>query len=386
MISLHRPVIKGEEIKEVTKVLKSSWISSSGSNVKKFEDIIASYTGSKFAVGCVNGTSALHLALIASKVPQKSEVLLPCVSFISTANVVLYHNCSPIFFDVKDNFNIDLDKVIDFLENNTFKKNKKIFNKKTKKQISAIILVHVFGKACNFTKIKKICKKNKIIIIEDAAESLGSFLKKKIHTGTQGDVGCFSFNANKLITTGGGGMLVTQNSKIGKYAKHLSMQAKKNNFYFEHDELGYNYRLPNISATIGISQMVRIKNILVKKQKINDFYEKIFKKDIFFSLVPSDRLNNQWINLLKINTKKKNVLNEILSYLNKNKIEARPVWKLLYKQKQFKKFEKYKIFNAEKIIKNHICLPSGIDLNTKKLLTVVSFIKKFQNNNLLKKK
>ena len=194
-------------------------------------------------------------------------------------------------------------------------------------------------------------------------------------------VGCFSFNANKIITTGGGGMLVTQSASIAKKAKHLSMQAKKNSFFWEHDDIGYNYRLPNISATIGIFQMKRINSILIKKKYMNGYYQKIFKNDSLFNLVETNLLHNKWMNLLKIKSNK-NILKKLLIYLNRKKIEVRPVWKLLHEQKKFKNFEKFKIIKAKKLIEKHICLPSGIDLNKKKLTIVFECIKEFQKSYL----
>ena len=384
MINLHRPLLQNSELKEVKKVIKSSWISSAGKNVKKFENNFSKFTGSNYAVSCINGTSALHLAILSCGIKKNTEILLPCVSFIATANVVIYHNCNPVFFDVDDNLNINIESVLDFLSTKTFIKKNKIYNKKTKKQISAIIIVHAFGSVCNIKKLKRICKKYKIVIIEDSAASLGSLFNYKKHTGTLGDVGCFSFNANKIITTGSGGMLITQNSKIANKAKHLSTQAKKNNYYFEHDEIGYNYRLPNILATIGICQLKRIKEILSKKKKINNFYKKVFMKNDFFKIISDDTNSNNWINILKIQSNKKGLIKELLIYLNKNHIEIKPIWKLLHTQKKFKKFQTYKINKAYNLINSYVCLPSGLDLNNHDLKKVYYYINNFKNNILNK--
>ena len=378
MINLHKPLIKNKEIKEVNSILKSSWISYAGKNVNEFENNIANLVGSKHAISCINGTSALHLSLLSADIKQGTEILLPCVSFISTANVILYHNCYPVFFDINDNLTLDISSVILFFEKETFVKNKKLFNKKTNRQISAIIVVHAFGRVCDFRKIKKICKLYGIVIIEDAAGSLGSYLDSKAHTGTIGDIGCFSFNANKIITTGGGGMLVTKNTKFARRAKYLSTQAKKNNIYFQHDDIGYNYRLPNILATIGLYQLKRFKKILKKKKDTKNKYLNIFKNDTFCNLLGSNHIENNWLNILKINSNSKKVIKNLLIFLNKNNIETRPIWKLLHKQKKMRKYQSYKIVNANIILNSHICLPSGLNITSKDIRKVYLNILKFK--------
>lgn len=378
MLNLHKPLLTKIEIKEVQTILKSSWISYAGKNVEIFEDEFAKFVGSKHAISCINGTSALHLSLLSSNIKKKTEILLPCVSFISTANIVLYNDCYPVFFDIDENINLNISSVLEFLNKETFQYKKKLFNKKSKRQISAIIVVHAFGRVCDFKKIKKICNTFGIIIIEDAAGSLGSYFSKKKHTGTLGDFGCFSFNANKIITSGGGGMIVTQNPSYAKKAKHLSTQAKKNNFYFEHDDIGYNYRLPNILATIGLFQLRRIKKILKYKKQLRNNYKKIFNKNKFFNIIHTNEHENNWLNILKINITDKKILKQLLFYLNKNGIESRPIWQLLHKQKKMKNFQKYKITKAEKIINTHICLPSGLEIKNIDIKKIYSYIEKFQ--------
>jgi len=375
MIYLHPPFLKNNEKNLVNKCIKKEWLSSSGIYVRKFEDLICKYTKSKYSVGLVNGTSALHLALKAIKADSTSEIIVPAISFISTANVVLYCGSSPIFIGVDKNFNICEEKVLEFLRKKTYYRKGNTYNFKTNKKIIAIIVVHAFGSLCKLDKLVSICKKKNIYIIEDAAESLGAYYKsgvfKNRHAGTIGDIGCLSFNVNKILTTGGGGMILTKKKNIAKKVFYLSNQAKSDPINFKHNCIGYNYRLNNINAAIGIKQFERINHFLYKKKKIHDIYKKLFLNDNRIKLIetPNYCSSNYWLNLIKINSYK-DLRADLISFLLSNKIEVRPVWYPLYLQKMFVKFERYRVNEVINNIKNVICLPSGVSLKKLDILCI----------------
>jgi len=389
MIYLHPPFLKNNEKNLVNKCIKNEWLSSSGMYVKKFEDLICRYVKSKYSVGLVNGTSALHLALKAINADSTSEIIVPAISFISTANVVLYCGSSPIFIGVDKNFNICEEKVLEFLKKKTFYRKGNTYNSKTNKKIIAIIVVHTFGSLCKLDKLVNICKKKNIYIIEDAAESLGAYYKsgvfKNKHAGTIGDIGCLSFNVNKILTTGGGGMIITNKKNICKKIFYLSNQAKNDPINFKHDYLGYNYRLNNINAAIGIKQLERIKYFLYKKKKIHNVYKKLFFKDNRIKLIetPSYCSSNYWLNLIKINADK-DLRANLISFLLSKKIEARPIWHPLYLQKMFLKFERYGVNGVMNDIKNVVCLPSGVSLKKLDILSIKEKLNSFLNKSNIK--
>ena len=276
-ISLSEPSFSKEELNNVKDCIKSGWLTS-GKYIEKFEKSISRYVGTKHAIACINATSALQVSLRLVGVKQDHEVIVPSLTFIAPINAISYNGASPIFMDSDEFYNLDEDKTIEFIENNTFFQNNYTYNLKTKKRISAIIIVHVYGNAPNFNKLSKICNERNIEIVEDASESLGTFYKlknnKKIHVGTKGKISCFSFNGNKIITSGGGGMIMTNKDYLAKKARYLISQAKDDVINYVHDSIGYNFRMSNIHASIGVAQLKKINFILKKKKKIHLFYEK----------------------------------------------------------------------------------------------------------------
>ncbi|MCK4815244.1 aminotransferase class I/II-fold pyridoxal phosphate-dependent enzyme, partial [bacterium] len=256
LIPISVPTIQGNEWKYIKECLDTGWVSSAGKYVDKFEEEICRFTGTKYAVACVNGTAALHVSLRLVGVQPTDEVIVPTLTFISPVNAVRYLNAEPIFMDADDYYNIDAQKTIRFIKDESEFKNGFSYNKKTGKRISAIIPVHVFGNAVNLEELTAICTERNIKVIEDATESLGTIYTKGRftgkHTGTTGDIGCFSFNGNKIITTGGGGMIVTNNEEYAKRARYLTTQAKDDQVRYVHNEIGYNYRLTNIQAALGV--------------------------------------------------------------------------------------------------------------------------------------
>lgn len=272
MIGLHPPYLNLNAMKYLKECISRGWVSTSGNYVDKFEEKIKKFTGSKYAIACNSGTSALHISLKLAGVLEGDEVIAPTVTFVATINSIIYNLGKPVFMDCDEYYNIDPKKTIDFLKNNTFKKNNKTYNKKTNNRISAIIITHVWGHAAEIFELVTECRSRNIKIIEDASESLGTRYKSgKKHTGTLGLFGVFSFNANKIITTGSGGMIITNNHQLAKRAKYLSTQAKNDLIFFIHNEIGYNYRMTNISAAIGLSQISEIKKFINKKKKLENF-------------------------------------------------------------------------------------------------------------------
>ena len=280
-ISLHRPVFNGNEKKYLIECIDSNFVSSVGQKVPEFENMISEYTGAKYAIATVNGTSALHIAIMLAGVRPGNEVITQALTFIATCNAISYVGAKPVFIDVDvDSMGLSPTYLKDFLDQNAVKKQDGTFNKFTGNKISACIPMHTFGFPCRMKEISEVCDDWNIPIVEDAAESLGSFINKK-HTGTLSLMGTLSFNGNKIITTGGGGMILTDNSDLAKRAKHLTTTSKIPHAYeFIHDEIGYNYRMPNLNAALGCAQMESLDSFLIKKIQISKIWEDFFKMKV----------------------------------------------------------------------------------------------------------
>ena len=361
MIYLHEPFFSGKEKKYVKSCLDQGWVSTAGKYVDLFEKKVANYTGAKYAIACINGTSALQISLKLADLKENDEVIVPSMTFIAPVNAISYNQSKPIFMDCDEYYTIDINKTIEFLKRETHTIKKRLnskyltvtINKKTRNQIRAIIVVHVFGNAVKLEKLLKICRKKNITLIEDAAESIGTFykLKKntKKHTGTLGRIGCLSFNGNKIITTGGGGMILTNSRKIAKRAKYLITQAKDDPIFSLHHEVGYNFRLPNILAALGLAQLESLSKFIKKKNVIHKRYKKKLNniKHLSVSNVPNYAESNYWLNILKINKKiSKEKLKKIIKSFRKSNIEVRPLWHPNHLQKQYKNCQTYKLSNT----------------------------------------
>jgi perosamine synthetase len=384
VIPLHAPHISKNDIIKVSKTLKSGWVSSSGKLINEFENNLSKYTGSKYCLAVSSGTSALHLSLLAIKLKENDEVIVPSVTFIAPVNAINYVGAKPIFMDVDNHLNIDSIKVINFLNKHTYKKNGYTYNKKSRKRIRAIIIVHVFGNPANIEDILKVCRKKNIECIEDSAEGLGSFysngkLENK-HVGTIGKIGCLSFNGNKIITTGAGGAILTNSKTIYKKIKFLSTQAKNDDIRYIHNEIGYNYRMPNLLAALGITQLKSLEENLLKKRKINLIYKNEFAntKNVEILSEPEFGKSNYWLNVIifrKFNKKKH--LDKIIEYLDKKGIQARPIWKPNHLQKPYLKSQSFKIENVIKFHESCLCLPSSSNLSQKKIVYITRTIKNY---------
>ena len=337
---LHDPLFSGKEKKLLSDCINSGYVSSVGKYVQLFEKKINKFTGSKYSIATNSGTSALHLGLVSLGVNSNHEVLLPSLTYVATANAVKYCGATPNLINI------------------SFKKGGKIFNKFSKKQIKVLIVVHLYGISSKIDELKNFCKKNKIILIEDAAEAVGTFFKGK-HLGTFGDIGILSFNGNKTITTGSGGMVLTKNKKIANKIYHLSTQAKKKSSQEHlHDEVGYNYRMSNISAAIGCGQVEKIKHIIRKKRKMHNRFRK-FLNIQYMEIIqePVHCKSNYWliVGLLK-NFKQKN---NLIKKLREKGIIARSVWRPLHQLSIFKKCPKDNLANSNKFFQEAISFPNG---------------------------
>ena len=381
---LHEPKFNYAELKYLSRSIRSGWISPSGEYVKKFENKLSLFTKSK-CILANSGTSALHLSLILSDVKKNDEVLVPSITFIATINSVMYMAATPVFLDCgSETLNVDLNKVVNFLDNQTFTNSKGTFNKKSKNKISAIIITHVFGNLLNLNYFYNICKKKKIKVIEDAAEALGTFNEYNKHAGTTGDYGVLSFNANKVITSASGGALFVKKNTDFLKAKKLIAQSKVNPVFFTHDDMGFNYGMSNIHAAIGLGQFEKIKKILKKKEKIFLQYKKNFigEKKFEFGTFNKNSKPNYWLNyiILKKNFRY-NYLKSIINNLIKEGIQVRPLWYPCHKQNHLKFFKSVNIKNANHIYKQVVCLPSSHFLKMNEINYISKIVKSVINFN-----
>ena len=362
-LPLSEPLLSNEDIASVTKAIKEKSVSSAyGNFTENFENKIKKYTKAKHVIALINGTCSLQIALLALGLKKNQEVLLPALNFIASCNAILYCGGVPHFVEVNNkDLGIDYDKLKNYLEKNTKIIKNKCINKKTNRIIKFIMPTHVFGHMGNMEKLKSLAKKFNINIIEDASEALGSFYKKK-HAGTFGDAGILSFNGNKIITTGSGGAILTNNKILAKRIRHISSTARvKKTWQFYHDEIGYNYRMPNLNAALGTSQIKTLNVKLKKKRSLFNEYLKIFKlTDNFYVFrEPKNCKSNYWLQTIVIKSKNIDNRKNIISYFKSKKIEVRPIWKVLTSLKFLKSFPKMKIQEAFKLEKKLLNFPSS---------------------------
>ncbi len=364
-VYLHEPGFRGNEKKYLNECIDSTFVSSIGKFVDLFEQKITEYTGSKYAVATVNGTAALHIALILSGVQADDEVITQPLTFIATANAIHYAGAKPVFIDVdKDTLGLSPEKLEYYLKTSSVQRfndltdKPECINKLTNKRISACVPMHTFGHPCRIDIIKDICKRYNIPLIEDAAESLGSYYKGQ-HTGTFGQTGVLSFNGNKTITTGGGGMIITDNQDFAKIARHLTTQAKvPHKWDFVHDVIGYNYRLTNIQAALGVAQMEQLPDILQSKRHIAEEYRKFFNNSTIKLITePENAQSNYWLNAILL--KDRNERDKFLEYTNSRGIMTRPVWQLMTRLEMYKNCRKGNIETAEWLADRLVNIPSS---------------------------
>ena len=361
-IPLHEPKFVGNEKKYLKECVDSTFVSSIGKFVDELEEKIAKYTGAKYAVATSNGTSALHISLLLADVDKNSEVITQPLTFVATCNAISYCKAKPIFIDVdRDTMGLSPSALRYFLENNTTVKNKQCINNKTGKVIKACLPMHSYGHPCKIDKIKKICDEYCVFLIEDAAESLGSTFKNK-HTGTFGQLGTISFNGNKIITAGGGGCIITNDKFIAKKAKHLTTTAKvPHKWDFNHDMVGYNYRMPNLNAALLVAQLEKLNDFITNKRNLANKYEIFFKNmDYNFFKEPKDSRSNYWLNSIIL--KDKSQRDKFLEETNSNGVMTRPVWTLMNKLPMFKGAQCDDLKNSKWLEERVVNIPSSVTL------------------------
>ena len=361
-ITLHEPRFNGNERKYLNDCIDSTFVSSVGKYVDTFEKEFAKTVGSKYAIATVNGTAALHISLILADVKKDDEVITQPLTFIATCNAISYIGAKPIFIDVDlDTMGLSPDALKDVLEKNCEVVDNKCVNKTTKKTIKACVPMHTFGHSCRIDEIKDICDTWNITLVEDAAESLGSYYKEK-HTGTFGKVAAFSFNGNKIITSGGGGVIVTDDEVLAKRAKHITTTAKIPHPYeYVHDEIGFNYRMPNINAALLVAQLEQLNDFLTAKRKLALKYKEFFSKnDITFIEEAKNSKSNYWLQAILLKDKKQR--DEFLEFTNKKGVMTRPIWKLMNELEMFKDCQKNDLKNSKYLEERVVNIPSSVIL------------------------
>lgn len=362
-VNLHSPVFIGKEKEYLLDCIDSTYVSYKGQFVSKFEEITARFTNSKYAVAMVNGTTALQIALQVAGVGIDCEVITQSLTFVATANAISHCGAEPVFVDVDLNtLGMSPGKLKEWLENNVIMHKADglnyCFNKSTRKRVSAIVPMHTFGFPCRIDEIVEIAKEYDIPVIEDSAESLGSFYKGK-HTGTFGLAGILSYNGNKTITTGGGGMIITDDEVFAKKVKHLSTTAKvSHKWEFIHDEIGFNFRLTNLNAAIGVAQMEKLEIILKNKRETANLYNNFFKNtDINYFSEPENANSNYWLNCVQLNNRIER--DDFLEITNSKGIMTRPIWRLMNKLSMYKGFQSGYLENSLWLEDRIVNLPSG---------------------------
>lgn len=384
-IPLSVPNLSKDILPMIEECIETGWVSTGGRFITEFEEKVAKYVGVKEAVGVQSGSAGLHVAYRLLGLERNDEVIMPTVTFIATVNPAMYIGANPIFIDCDDTLNMDLDKLEGFLANNTEKTDIGLKNKNSGKIIKALAVVHIFGNPINMERVTEIADKYELKILEDAAESLGSFYTegkyKGKHTGTIGDIGIFSFNANKILTTGGGGMIVSSNEELLKEARFLSVQAKTDPLYFKHDEIGYNYRLTNIVSAFGVSQMDKLEEFVKIKKENYELYKNEIEKIDGLELINFNEgtRSNYWFYSVMVDKDKYGIdRDELLKKLNEVGIQSRPLWGLMSDQKPLKRFETYKIEKARYYVDNLINIPCSTNLMKEQIIQVVEKLKEFK--------
>ena len=373
MLLLSGPNIAGNEWKYVKDCLDTGWVSSVGAYVNQFENMVAEFAGCKYGVATSNGTAALQVALQLANVQRDDYVIVPNVTFIASVNSIKYSGANPILIDVDpQTWQMDLNLLEDFLENETGQKNDQCVYLKNDRVIKCIMPVHVLGNVCDMDRLTKLADEYNLAIVEDATESLGSYYKGR-HTGGFGLLGCFSFNGNKIITTGGGGVIVTNNEELAKKAKHLTTQAKSDTFEYIHDEVGYNFRLVNVLAAMGVAQMELLPSFIKRKKTIDAMYRKQLGGvgDITFQKVEPSVDPNCWLFTLMTDKQKM-----VLQILNDHKMQSRPFWVPMNKLRMFQNDVYYtKDDRSDFVYKRCLSIPCSTNITDVEIDAVVEKIK-----------
>lgn len=330
-VPLHAPVFVGNEKAYLAECIDSTFVSYVGKFVERFEKAVMDYTGAKYAVACSSGTAALHMALHVGGVKPGDLVLMPALTFVATANAVRYCQADPLFIDTdRTTLGFDMAQLTDYLSTSTERRSDGVYDKATGRRISACLPVHLFGHVSRLDELVTLCAEHGVTLIEDSAEAMGSFFKGR-HAGTFGQIGVFSFNGNKTITTGGGGMVITDDEAVAKRIRHITTTAKvPHRWEFFHDELGYNYRLTNVNAAIGVGQMEQLDRYITSKRSIAARYAAFFSNGPMRHFAePADCRSNYWLNAILLADRTER--DAFLDYANDNGVMSRPAWTLMNK-------------------------------------------------------
>lgn len=361
--ALHEPRFNGNEWAYVNECLDTGWVSSVGKFVDRFETELAAFTGARQAIAVVNGTAALHICLKLAGVRRDDEVLIPTLTFVATANAVSYCEAIPHFVDSEiSTLGMDAAKLDEYLSDIAEVREGQCLNKKTGRRIAAVVPMHTFGHPVNLDALLEVCDKFSIPLVEDAAESLGSFYRSK-HTGTIGKISALSFNGNKIITTGGGGAILTNDETLGRLAKHITTTAKiPHAWQMSHDMIGYNYRMPNLNAALGCAQLEQLPHFLEKKRSLANRYEQAFRSlpGVSFVKEPPETKSNYWLNAILLDEACSEARDSILDMTNAAGLQTRPTWTLMHQLTMFESCPKMDLSVAEGIAGRLINIPSGV--------------------------
>lgn len=390
VIPLSVPNLSLDILKNIRETIETGWVSTGGKFIAEFENKVAKYVGVEKAISCQSGTAGLHLSLRVLGVNHGDEVIVPTLTFIAAVNPVKYMGAEPVFMDCDDDLNMDLDKLEEFLEHECTYVNGQVVNKKTNRVIKAIIVVHVFGNPIDMERLMEIKEKYNLKLIEDATEALGSYYTdgkyKGKHCGTIGDLGVYSFNANKIITTGGGGMVVSQNNELLDEIAFLSVQAKTDPLYFIHDEVGYNYRMTNIQAAFGTDQIDRLESFIETKIRNYNLYKETIETIeglTMLSFREHTRANHWFYSVIVDKEKYGMDRDELLVKLNDDNVQTRPLWGLVHNQKPYVHNQSYKITKAPFYEKNIINIPCSSNLDIDSVVKVLNILKKYRNERVI---
>ncbi|MDW7643584.1 MAG: LegC family aminotransferase [Desulfuromonadales bacterium] len=366
-VPLHEPNFGGNEWRYVKECLDTGWVSSVGSYVDQFEQMLAEYTGVKRAVAVVNGTAALHIALVLCGVKPNDEVLIPALTFVATANAVVYQGAIPHFVDSEmRTLGIDPVNLESYLKEISEVRNGECINKLTGRRIRAVVPMHTYGHPVDLDPLVEVCDQFSLQLIEDAAESLGSFYKGR-HTGNWGRIAALSFNGNKVITTGGGGAILTNDEELGVRAKHLTTTAKlPHRWAFVHDAIGYNYRLPNINSALGCAQLEQLPQFLKRKRRLANRYREAFSNvnGVKFFNEPEFARSNYWLNVILLQTDSPEARDTLLGLTNDAGVMTRPAWDLMPQLKMFSDCPRMSLPIAKKLHSSLVNIPSSVGLES----------------------
>jgi len=384
MISLSVPNISGSEFRHVKECLKSGWVSSAGPLVKKFEEAVCKHVRARHAVACINGTAGLFVALKLCGVRPGDEVIVPTLTFVAPVNIVRYLGAEPVFMDCDDFMNLDPEKVREFCKKECTMTNSGLRNKKTGRIIRAAVPVHIFGNPCDMAQMVEISRRYNFKLVEDATESIGAYYTAGAchgkFTATIGDCGVYSFNGNKIMTTGSGGMIITNDKRLADKARYLVNQAKDDTVRSIHNEVGYNLRLTNLQSSLGLAQLARLKDFIRVKKDNYESYKKELQDIAGINIlgIPEGTAPNYWFYSLVIEKRKFGVDRDgLMDRLQARGIETRPIWYLNHLQRPYRRNQTYKIEKAPRFWEKVLNLPCSTNLKIKQIKYITSVIRTF---------